>query len=256
MFLFHGIPYLVACFLLFFFGKKKDWLRSGRFWLVFFIGFSILAMDRSFYGYIILKDHFDIRDYIFISKTLRWISSTFIVVIPLIIIYRFLEQDHPRTYYGLLANKFDFKPYLMLLLLAGVCVGIGSFFADLQAYYPRYQYSRGSYFAEQRNLPEIVTVLIYEIAYGSDFVGVEIFFRGFLIFAFTRTLGGYAVLPMVVTYAILHFGKPITEAISSVFGGYLLGILSYYTRSIWGGIIIHMGIAWLMELFGYLHRLL
>ena len=78
----------------------------------------------------------------------------------------------------------------------------------------------------------------------------------FLIFAFLRTLGGYAVLPMIATYAVLHFGKPLTEAVSSVFGGYLLGILSYNTRSVWGGIMIHMGIAWLMELFGYLHRLM
>ncbi|XOV92383.1 MAG: CPBP family intramembrane glutamic endopeptidase [Bacteroidota bacterium] len=256
MFLFHGIPYLGICFLLYLFGKSQTWLKSPRFWLMFFIGFFILAFDRSFYGYVLLKGHFDNRDYIFISKTVRWLSSTFIVVIPLLIVYRLMEHDHPKIYYGLSANKFDFKPYLILLLLAGVCVGIGSFFADLQAYYPRYQYSRGTYFAEHHGLPEIVSVLIYEIAYGSDFVGVEIFFRGFLIFAFARTLGSYAVLPMVVTYAVLHFGKPITEAISSVFGGYLLGIISYNTRSIWGGIVIHMGIAWLMEVFGYLHRLL
>ncbi len=223
---------------------------------MFFIGFAILALDRSFYGYIVLKDHFDLRDYVFLSKTIRWLSSMFTVVLPLLMVYWIFEKDYPKIYYGLAPRRFDAKPYFMLLLLAGICVGIGSFFADLQAYYPRYQFSQGTYFAEQRDLPEIVTISIYELAYGSDFVGVEIFFRGFLIFAFTRTLGGYAVLPMVVTYAILHFGKPMTEAISSVFGGYLLGIISYNTRSVWGGIIIHMGIAWLMELFGYLHRLL
>ncbi|MEQ9216961.1 MAG: CPBP family intramembrane glutamic endopeptidase [Cyclobacteriaceae bacterium] len=256
MFLFHGIPYLIVCLLLYFFNKQRDWLSSGRFWLMFFIGFTILALDRSFYGYVIFKEHFDVRDYVFVSKTVRWLSSTFVVVIPLLIIYMIVERDDPKIYYGLSPKRFDFKPYLILLLLAGVCVGIGSFFADLQAYYPRYQFSRGSYFAEQRNLPEAVTVLIYELAYGSDFIGVEIFFRGFLIFAFSRTLGGYAILPMAVTYAVLHFGKPMTEAISSIFGGYLLGIISYNTRSVWGGIIIHMGIAWLMEVFGYLHRLL
>lgn len=256
MFLFHGIPYLVVCMLLYAFNIKRDWIRSGRFWIMFFIGFAVLSLDRSFYGYVIFKDFFDVRDYIFISKTVRWASSSIIVVVPLLIVYRLAETDHPRIYYGLSPRKFDFRPYLILLLLAGICVGIGSFFADIQSYYPRYQFSRGSYFAEQRDLPEIVSVLLYELAYGSDFIGVEIFFRGFLIFAFSRSLGGYAILPMVATYAVLHFGKPMTEAISSIFGGYLLGIISFNSRSVWGGIMIHMGIAWLMEVFGYLQRLL
>lgn len=256
MFLWHGIPFLVVCLLLYLFNIKRDWLTSGRFWLMFLLGFSILALDRSFYGYVALKDSFDARSYVFVAKTLRWLSSTFTVVIPLLLIYLIAEKDKPRIYYGLSPKKFDAKPYFILLLLAGILVGIGSFFGDLQAYYPRYQFSRGTHFAEQQGWPEISTIMIYEFAYGSDFVGVEIFFRGFLIFAFSRTLGGHAVLPMAVTYAVLHFGKPITEAISSVFGGYILGIISYNTRSVWGGIIIHMGIAWLMEVFGYLHRLL
>jgi len=57
----------------------------------------------------------------------------------------------------------------------------------------------------------------------------------------------HAVLPMAVTYCFLHFGKPMAECISSFFGGYLLGVIAMYTRSIFGGCIIHMGIAFLME---------
>lgn len=61
---------------------------------------------------------------------------------------------------------------------------------------------------------------------------------------------------MVATYAFLHFGKPMTEAISSVFGGYILGIIFLYNRNVWGGVIIHMGVAWVLELFGYLRSLI
>jgi len=32
----------------------------------------------------------------------------------------------------------------------------------------------------------------------------------------------------------------------------ILGAVILQTRSIWGGLIVHLGIAWLMELFGYL----
>ncbi|MEA2041122.1 MAG: CPBP family intramembrane glutamate endopeptidase, partial [Bacteroidota bacterium] len=69
-----------------------------------------------------------------------------------------------------------------------------------------------------------------------------------LIVGMAKVLKKEAVLPMVAFYVFIHFGKPALEAISSFFGGFILGIHSYYTKNIMGGIIIHMGIAWLMEL--------
>jgi hypothetical protein len=255
MFLFHLFPFLGVCFILYFFGKQTSWLKSRAFWIRVIIGFSILAFDRAFSGGWILSDDLQVIDYRFLGKSLRWSSSLFVSVIPLLLVYLMLERDHEKTYYGLAWKKFDAKPYFILLGIAALFIAIGSFFSDIQNYYPRYQYSGGERYAETHGLPPWVTILMYELAYGSDFVSVELFFRGFLIHAFVRTLGGYAVLPMIATYAFLHFGKPMTEAISSVFGGYLLGIISYNTRNVWGGIIIHMGVAWVMELFGYLQRL-
>jgi hypothetical protein len=41
------------------------------------------------------------------------------------------------------------------------------------------------------------------------------------------------------------------EAISSFFGGLLLGIISYNTKSIQGGFILHVGIAAMMEIAGF-----
>jgi hypothetical protein len=34
----------------------------------------------------------------------------------------------------------------------------------------------------------------------------------------------------------------------------LLGIVVYNTRSIWGGLLVHLGIAWMMEMAGILLR--
>ena len=53
---------------------------------------------------------------------------------------------------------------------------------------------------------------------------------------------------MIAVYVALHFGKPVMETISAMFGGYFLGALAFQTRHIWGGVIIHMGIAFIIEL--------
>ena len=94
--------------------------------------------------------------------------------------------------------------------------------------------------------------LLHELSYGSDFISVELFFRGFLVLAFIKVAGKDAILPMACYYCTIHFGKPLGECISSYFGGMILGVVVYHTRSIIGGLIVHLGIAWLMELGGYI----
>ncbi len=76
------------------------------------------------------------------------------------------------------------------------------------------------------------------------FFTIELFFRGFIILAFIKYGGKNVILPMAVFYCTIHFGKPVAECISSYFGGLILGAIVYNTKSIWGGLIIHLGIAW------------
>ena len=93
---------------------------------------------------------------------------------------------------------------------------------------------------------------LFELSYGTDFISIELFFRGFLILAFIKWAGKDAILPMACFYCTIHFGKPLAECISSYFGGIILGIVVYHTRSILGGLIVHLGIAWMMEVGGYI----
>ncbi len=255
MFLFQGGPFLVVCLILFAFNKKREWLTSQNYWLKFVVGFGLLALDRSFYGFNFLKTTLPRLEWPFIVKCLNWSSSLLLVVVPLLILYQFLEKDEEKNLYGLSFKKFDPKPYLMMLGIAVFFLGIGSFMSDLQNFYPRYSHSGPAMYIRSTDTPEWMVATFFEICYGSNFISVELIFRGFMIFAFSRTLGSYAVLPMVASYAFLHFGKPMAETISSIFGGYLLGIISYNTRNIWGGIMIHLGVAWAMELFGWLQSL-
>jgi membrane protease YdiL (CAAX protease family) len=153
--------------------------------------------------------------------------------------------------FGLSPKQFDAKPYLVMLLIMLPILIAASNGKSFVRQYPMYKTS-GAH--DYLGVGEWVTVAGYEIAYGLDFITVEYLFRGFFVLAFFSTLGRGAVLSMAVIYCCLHFGKPMGEAISSIFGGFLLGVVAYETRSIWGGVIVHVGIAWSMEVIAYIQK--
>ena len=90
---------------------------------------------------------------------------------------------------------------------------------------------------------------IWELAYGFQFLMLEFFFRGFLIFALARYVGSLAIFVMVVPYAMIHFGKPLAECLGSILAGIALGTIALRTRSIYGGVAVHCAVAWSMDLF-------
>ena len=75
-----------------------------------------------------------------------------------------------------------------------------------------------------------------------------------MVIALSRFVGKEAILPMITVYCFLHFGKPAGEAISSIFGGYILGILAFRSRNIYGGLIAHLGVAWGMDWLAFLNK--
>ena len=123
---------------------------------------------------------------------------------------------------------------------------------DFLRMYPRYKNSGGNIIVRHYHANKNLIVAIYELSYAFSFFIVELIFRGFFIFALVKYLGKSVVLPMAVSYCILHFGKPLGETISSFFGGYLLGVIAYKTQNIYGGVLVHIAIALLMELFAFI----
>jgi hypothetical protein len=157
------------------------------------------------------------------------------------------QQDN----YGLSAKDLHWKPYWIMLLFMVPLIAIASTQADFLHTYPKLK--------NILPLPADASPgwwykLLYELAYGSDFFSIELFFRGFLVIGFAKWVGKDAIIPMACFYCSIHFGKPLGECISSYFGGLLLGIVSYHTRSIYGGLMVHLGIAWLMEVGAVLGR--
>ena len=95
----------------------------------------------------------------------------------------------------------------------------------------------------------------FETIYVCAFIVTEWLFRGLFILFFARILKEHIILPTACLYFFVHINKPELEALSSFFGGTILGVVAYYSKSILGGIVIHVGIALLMEYFAYLQIL-
>jgi len=180
------------------------------------------------------------------NQVIYWPFKLLVITTVLFFIWKLTKENQP--FYGTGIKNFNFKPYLLMLLIMVPLVAAASTQPDFLAMYPKLksisflngQHNNGWY------------KLLYELSYGSDFVSIELFFRGFLILAFTKWFGKDAILPMACFYCTIHFGKPLGECISSFFGGLILGIVIYHTRTIFGGLMVHLGIAWMMELGGYL----
>jgi membrane protease YdiL (CAAX protease family) len=171
--------------------------------------------------------------------------------VSLIIMKFIFDRKTGEGIYGLRFNKVDFKAYFIMLLLMVPVIYAATILPDIMDYYPTYKRTGGARFASYYKVSEWVSIVFYESVYLLDFFNTELFFRGFLIIGLSKLLGKNVVLPMAAAYAVLHFGKPMGETISSVFGGYILGIIALYSRNIWGGVFIHGGIAFLMELFAF-----
>lgn len=148
------------------------------------------------------------------------------------------------AFYGFTTANVKWAPYLILLAAIIPLVGFAATQADFLQTYPKLKALRFLLPAG----PAPWQKLLYELSYGSDFFTIELFFRGFLVVVLARFAGPAAILPMAVFYCSIHFGKPLLECISSYFGGILLGVVACYSQSILGGIILHLGLAWMMEI--------
>lgn len=229
---------------------------SRRDWLLFLLGAGIFAFRSVFQG------HFDWLqangtawsrpDFYAAWYSIGQVVQMALVVPPLLLLHWWLKNRGEAGFAGLKSTPVG--GYLWLLLGALPLVAFAASQPSFANYYPLFaRIFPPDYMAFQVG-NDIVRVAIFELFYGLDFFSTEMFFRGFLVLAFVRWLGPSAILPMAVFYVTIHFGKPLGETISSFFGGYLLGIFAYYSRSIWGGVLVHIGLAWLMELAGGLVR--
>ena len=250
-FLFYGFAYYGATLILVIFKKRTDVLLTPWFWIKSAFILFLLALDGGFHYH----DPF-VRDAVppiaqyFTVKVVKNMINVFTMIIPMIVFYRLYDRQL-GSFYGLTLRNFNYKPYLFMLLIMAPLIIIASFIENFNDFYPIYKNNTAYIYLQ---VPEWLPALVYELAYGWNFLTIEVAFRGFMILSLANLMGRNVVMPMVVTYCFYHFGKPGGEAISSIIGGYILGVIAYESRSVFGGIIIHVGIAWIMELFAWLQQ--
>ena len=245
----YATAYYVSVWLWTHFHRRPDVWQNRQFWLrsgTALVSYSIYA---GFWGHYALSQQlFGGQIYLFAYHCLHNLQSVLTIVLPLFLFYKFVDP-YRSSFYGMAPKRKGLALYALLLALMVPLITWASFQPDFLQAYPTYRDTNANEFF---GVPEWVTALIYELCYGWDFVPTELLFRGFLVIGMSRMLGNGAVLPMVILYCTIHFGRPLGEAVSSLFGGYLLGVLALSTRSIWGGLLIHVGIAWGMEIAAFL----
>lgn len=250
-FLYHGTAYYGILFIIWIFGKEKLNLTSN-FWVKSLLGFIILGLDSTYYSWSgLIREIAPVQTVTFFNRLVVNSIGLLLTLVPLMLVKRVFDRHDHQGLYGLTFEKVDWKPYWLMLLVMVPLIYAATYLPGFLDYYPTYKRAGGASFASYYNISEWLTVLIYETFYIGDFLFTELFFRGFLIIGMAKLLGKNAVLPMAASYCVLHFGKPMGEAISSIFGGYILGIIALYSRNIWGGVFVHGGIAGLMELFAF-----
>jgi membrane protease YdiL (CAAX protease family) len=72
-----------------------------------------------------------------------------------------------------------------------------------------------------------------------DLIGWEFFFRGWILFGYAKKFGDNALWLHAVPFALTHLGKPEIETISTIFGGFLFGLVAWRTRSFVYPFLIH-----------------
>jgi membrane protease YdiL (CAAX protease family) len=128
--------------------------------------------------------------------------------------------------------------YLLMFSLILPAVIEASTTASFRHTYPFYRLANRSSF----------DLWTWEALYAAQFVSLELFFRGFILQGLRRAMGSNAIFVMIVPYCMIHYGKPLPETFGAIGAGIILGTLAMRTRSIWGGVLIHIGVALTMDM--------
>jgi len=245
-YLIYFIPFATAYFLQPVFFKERSHFNKKWFWIILFAAPAIFSFRVNFdFLQPVIKDIWKNDEQLFWLRCSKWFAGLFAGLIPVYIIWK-IKDGNTEPFYGSkrLANA---RPYFILIACMIPLIALAATQHDFLNMYPRAKIVAGWDLH-----PKKLYFFVHEIFYSMDFITIEIFFRGFLIISLLNICGKHSIVPAACFYCCIHLGKPMGEAISSFAGGILLGIVSYNTKSIRGGLIVHLGIAWLMEVAGFI----
>ena len=167
--------------------------------------------------------------------------------VPPLLVIKLVLKERVRDYGVRVRGIGRHAPVYAVLLAASVpFVVAASYTAAFQAKYPFYDLGPG-----ESLWPNMA---VWWVVYALQFAALEFFFRGFMVHGLSGRLGYMAVFVMVVPYNMLHYGKPMAEALAAIVGGAVLGSLSLRSRSIWWGVAVHVAVAGTMDVAALIHK--
>ena len=159
------------------------------------------------------------------------------LVVPLLFVKLFHREPASTVGFRIRGFHRHVGVYLLLFALMLPVVIAASREPSFQTAYPFVVDARES----------VGDFLCWEAAYVAQFVALEAFFRGYLLFTLESRFGATAVPMMAVPYAMIHFHKPAPEAFGAIVAGLVLGFLALRFRSWVGGALLHALVAVTMD---------
>jgi hypothetical protein len=246
------IPYLYAFIMYAVFYNSWHIFKQKEFWIPVLVGIAALTLNEVFYWhYQWIENNITVHeDMQFTANCMAYFVGAFLYCLPPFIYWLYYDKKTTGLY-GFSTKRFKVKPYVIMLGCMLPLLIAASFTDGFKSCYPFYTETG---FSAVNGLPQWVSVALFEFCYGLNFVAVEFVFRGFMVMALIEVMGADSILPMATLYCVYHFGKPAGECIGAFFGATILGVIAYNSRSIYGGIMIHIGIAFMMELLAFLQK--
>jgi len=215
--LLYALPYWLAWGLQYLFGRPS-FHRHRRWWGILLAAPVLFALQSTLH---------------FPSLTEAYLLRSCLLIAPIALFWYAFDRSR-RPLYGLQRpDTWRYYPYLLLLMVP--LLVWASRQPDFLALYPRAGGLSG------------FSAGLFEGSYGLDLFSMEFFFRGWLILGLASVCGARSVLPAAVFYLTVHFGKPVEECVSSLFGALLLGVVALESRSIYVGVLLHLCLAWGLE---------
>lgn len=173
------------------------------------------------------------REPISLEAGIHWSAACVVgfLVGPLLITF-FVHRAKPQSI-GMSLKGFGKHVFIYLALYAGIMLPLLQFFvAEREDFQQAYPFVRAA-------VNDVDTFIRWEIAYLAQFVALEAFFRGYLLFTLEKRMGWNAIFVMTVPYCMIHYHKPFPEAYASIIAGVALGALALRFRSWAGGALLH-----------------
>lgn len=177
-----------------------------------------------------------------------WAVGTWItyLVIPGLVI-KLVLRERLRDY-GLRVRGMFGGSWIYLLFFAALVPWL-LYFSRTESFQARYPF-----YTLQFGEPLWPRFCIWELFYATQFLCLEFFFRGFVLHGTRCRFGAYSIFVMTVPYCMIHYGKPLPETLSAIGAGIALGFMSLKTRSIGLGAVLHVAVAWSMDLLALWHK--